>query len=107
MAGNPITIDEVRDFFAAVLARDAAALWCIEQSEGGLELRSSGFVFSLPALHAALDPGQSLAYRDFRRLLYDSTLNQELSAYDAEVTLFHSSGKTDSSLYCLRHCPRG
>ena len=102
MAGNPITIDDVRDFFAAVLARDAAALALIEAAGAELELREQGFVFSLPALHAALDPGQSLAYRDFRRLLYDSTLNQELSAFDAEVTLFRSSGKTDTSLYCLR-----
>jgi len=99
---NPITSDELRDFFAAVLAQDAAALQRIEQSAGDLELRPEGLVFSLPALHAALDPGQSLAYRDFRKLLYDSTLNQELSAFDAEVTLFRSSGKTDTSLYCLR-----
>jgi hypothetical protein len=106
MAGSPITIDDVREFFAAVLARDAAALQCIEASAGDLELRAEGFVFSLPALHAVLDPGQSLAYRDFRRLLYASALNQELSAFDAEVTLFQSSGKTDSSLYCLREFPR-
>jgi hypothetical protein len=102
MADNPVAIEDVRDFFAAVLARDAAALQRIEASAGGLELRSEGLVFSLPALHAALDPGQSLAYRDFRKLLYASTLNQELSAFDAEVTLFRSSGKTDTSLYCLR-----
>jgi len=103
MADNPLAIDDVRDFFAAVLARDAAALQRIEASAGDcLELRSEGLVFSLPALHAALDPGQTLAYRDFRKLLYASTLNQELSAFDAEVTLFRSSGKTDTSLYCLR-----
>jgi len=102
MSGNPLAIDDLRDFFAAVLARDADALRRIEQSAGDLELRSEGLVFSLPALHAALDPGQSLAYRDFRRLLYASTLNQELSAFDAEVTLFRSSGKTDTSLYALR-----
>jgi hypothetical protein len=103
MAANPLAMDDVRDFFAAVLARDAAALQRIEASDGGgLELRSEGLVFSLPALHAALDPGQSLAYRDFRKLLYASTLNQELSAFDAEVTLFRSSGKIDTSLYCLR-----
>lgn len=102
MADNPITMDGVRDFFAAVLARDAAALRCIEASAGGLELRSEGLVFSLPGLHAALDPAQGLAYSDFRKLLYASTLNQELSAFDAEVTLFRSSGKTDTSLYCLR-----
>jgi hypothetical protein len=102
MAENPITNDDVRDFFAAVLAREAAAVRYIEESAEGLELRAEGLVFSLPALHAALDPGQSLAYRDFRKLLYASTLNQELSAYDAEVILFRSSGKTDTSLYCLR-----
>jgi hypothetical protein len=106
MADNPITTDDVRDFFAAVLARDAAALQFIEASAGGLELRSEGLVFSLPALHATLDPGQSLAYRDFRKLLYASALNQELSAFDAEVTLFRSSGKTDTSLYCLRLNPQ-
>jgi hypothetical protein len=102
MHDKPITSDDVRDFFAAVLVQDATALQCIEQSAGGLELRPEGFVFSLPALHVALDPEQGLAYRDFRKLLYASTLNQELSAFDAEVTLFQSSGKTDTSLYCLR-----
>jgi len=107
MTDTPITIDDVRDFFAAVLARDAAALRRIEQCAGDLELRPEGFVFSLPALHAALDPAQGLAYRDFRRLLYDSALNRELGAFDAEVTLFRSSGKTDSSLYCLRYRRRG
>ena len=105
MTDSAISSDDVRDFFAAVLARDAAALQRIAASVEGLELRPQGFVFSLPALHAALDPGQSLAYREFRKLLYDSTLNQELSAFDAEVTLFQSSGKTDTSLYCLRQRP--
>ena len=102
MSEGPISIDSVRDFFAAVLVRDAAALALIEAAGAELELREQGFVFSLPALHAALDPGQILAYRDFRKLLYDSTLNQELSAFDAEVILLQSSGKVDSSLYCLR-----
>ncbi len=97
-----ITQDYIRDFFSLVLARNAAALDLINAAEADLQLLPQGFVFSLPALHALLDPGQSLVYRDFRKLLYDSTLNQELSAFDAEVTLFRSSGKIDSSLYCLR-----
>jgi len=105
MTDTAISIDDVRDFFAAVLERDAAALQRIEASGEGLELHDQGFVFSLAALHAVLDPGKSLAYRDFRKLLYDSTLNQELSAFDAEVTLFQSSGKIDTSLYCLRQRP--
>lgn len=102
MSDSPLTIDEVRDFFASVLARDAAALQRIEQCAEGLELRAQGFVFTLPALHRLLDPGQNLAYRDFRQLLYGSTLNQELSAFDAEVAVFQSTGKTDDSRYCLR-----
>ena len=102
MSDQALAIDDVRDFFTAVLQRDADALQRIAAFGEGLELRSEGFVFSLPALHAAVDFEQTLAYRDFRKLLYDSTLNQELSAFDAEVTLFHSSGKSDTSLYCLR-----
>ena len=97
-----LNIDDVREFFARVLADDAGALDSIEQSAAGLELRAEGFVFSLPALHALLDPDRSLDYREFRKLLYGSTLNRELSAFDAEITLFHGTGKTDTSRYLLR-----
>jgi hypothetical protein len=97
-----ITKDDIRDFFGLVLAKNPAALDLINAAQDGLQLLPQGFVFSLPALHALLDPEQTLAYRDFSKLLYDSSLNQELSAYDAEVTLFRSSGKIDTSLYCLR-----
>jgi len=97
-----ITQDQIRDFFSLVLAKNATALDLINAAESDLQLLPQGFVFSLPALHAILDPDHSLPYRDFRKLLYDSTLNQELSAFDAEVTLFRSSGNIDTSLYCLR-----
>jgi hypothetical protein len=97
-----ITQDDIRDFFSLVLAKNAAALELINQADSDLQLLPQGFVFSLPALHVMLDPEHSLPYRDFRKLLYDSTLNQELSAFEAEVTLFRSSGKIDTSLYCLR-----
>ncbi len=106
MSDDPtITQDHIRDFFSLVLAKNPAALDLINAAEEELQLVPKGFVFSLPALHNLLDPDNSLAYRDFRKLLYDSTLNQELSAFDAEVTLFQSSGKSDTSLYCLRHIP--
>jgi hypothetical protein len=97
-----ITQDDIRDFFSLVLAKNAVALDLISQADSDLQLLPQGFAFSLPALHALLDPEQNLAYRSFSNLLYDSTLNQELSAFDAEVTLFRSSGKVDTSLYCLR-----
>jgi hypothetical protein len=97
-----ITQDEIRDFFRLVLTQNPAALDLINATEDDLQLLPQGFVFSLPALHGLLDPGQNLPFRDFSKLLYDSTLNQELSAFDAEVTLFRSSGKIDTSLYCLR-----
>ena len=100
-----IKIDDIRDFFSLVLAKNAVALDLISQADSDLQLLPQGFVFSLPALHAILDPNQCLPYRDFRNLLYDSTLNQELSAFDAEVVLFQSTGKVDTSLYCLRQIP--
>ena len=106
MSDDPtITQDHIRDFFSLVLAKNPATLDLINAAEEELQLVPQGFVFSLPALHATRDPEQSLDYRDFRKLLYDSTLNQELSVFDAEVTLFKSSGKSDTSLYCLRHIP--
>ena len=83
--------------------RRLAAL--IDDCAENLQLLPQGFVFSLPALHSFFDPDKSIEYRDFRKLLYDSTLNQELSAFDAEVALFKSTGKVDTSLYCLRHIP--
>jgi hypothetical protein len=97
-----IKIDQIRDFFSLVLAKNAVALDLISQAESDLQLLPQGFVFSLPALHAILDPDQCLPYGDFRKLLYDSTLNQELRAFDAEVVLFQPTGKVDTSLYCLR-----
>jgi hypothetical protein len=97
-----ITIDAIRDFFGLVLAKDRVTLEHIGESAADLQLLPQGFVFSLPALHLMLDPEASLTYPEFRALIYNSTLNQELSAFDAEVTLFRSTGKTDTSLYCLR-----
>ena len=97
-----ITIDAIRDFFGLVLAKDPVTLELIGESVSDLQFLPQGFVFSLPALHVLLDPGANLTYAEFRGLIYNSTLNQELSAFDAEVTLFKSTGKTDTSLYCLR-----
>jgi len=101
-ADGTITSDDIRDFFGLVLGKYPAALDLINAAEEDLQLLPQGFVFSLPALHALLDPGQNLAYPEFCKLLNDSSLNQELSAFDAEITLFRSSGKIDTSLYCLR-----
>ena len=100
-----MTQDDIRDFFCLVLAKNVEALDLIGQEDSDLQLLPQGLVFSLSALHAILDPDQCLPYGDFRNLLYDSTLNQELSAFDAEVVLFQSTGKVDTSLYCLRQIP--
>ena len=97
-----ITIAAIRDFFGLVLAKDRLALGLIDESVSDLQLLPQGFMFSLPALHFLLDPDANLTYPEFRELIYNSTLNQELSAFDAEVILFKSTGKTDTSLYCLR-----
>jgi hypothetical protein len=104
-ADATIAIEDIRNFFCLVLTQDVAALDLINVAEADVQLLPQGFVFSLPALHTVLDPDKSIEYRDFRKLLYDSTLNQELSAFDAEVTLFRPTGKVDTSLYCLRHIP--
>ena len=104
-AANTLTIDDVRDFFGRVLMKDAATLGRIAAAGPDIQLQPAGFVFTLPALHILLDPEEILPYRDFSKLLYHSTLNQDLSAFDAEITVFQSTGKTDTSLYCLRQRP--
>ena len=101
-SGNLLTIDDVRDFFSLVLAQDADTLLRVAETDAEVEIQRTGLVFSLSGLYTLLDPEQNLPYRDFRKLLYDSTLNEELSAFDAEITVFRSTGKTATSLYCLK-----
>ena len=102
MAEFSACIDDVRSLFERVLAGDIDTLRRIETVEAGLELSSSGLLFTLPALHAFIDPEAVFDYRKFRNLLYQSSLNQELSALDAEIVVLQSTGKVDSSRYCLR-----
>ena len=102
MPPQAITIDDVHTFFIEVVDGDEDALRRVEESSAGVEMSASGLVFSLPALHALLDPQGRLEYGDFRHLIYDSTLNRDLRALGAEVVPFDSSGEVDSSRYCLR-----
>ena len=85
-----------------VLLRDESVLRQIAQAPGDTRLVDNEFVFSLRGLHRMLDPQQHVPFKDFRKLLYDSTLNHELGLLGAEVATYDSTGKTDSSLYCLR-----
>ena len=102
MTEPAITADDVRDFFVRVLDGDTATLQDVAATDDEIGLESGGLVFTLPALHALLDPDAALDFGAFRRLLYDSTLNEELGAFDAEVVVHRSTGKTDTSHYCLR-----
>lgn len=102
MHQKSITTDDLFEFFAQVLAADATALRRIDESDLALELLPQGFVFTLPALHALLDPNGIGDYNAFRKRIYASTLNHDLLALQAEVVPFRASGKVDSSEYCLR-----
>ena len=102
MADFSTCIDEIQTLFKQVLARDADTLRRIEAVPDGLELHGDGLLFTLPALHAFIDPGSAVDYHRFRQQLYQSSLNQSLSAFDAEVVVLQSTGKVDNSRYCLR-----
>lgn len=106
MPDHPLNADDIRHFFAAVLSGNADALRRIEHMPAELELSPRGFVFTLPALHTLLDIRHSLDYRDFRKLLYQSTLNRDLGALGAEIVPFASTGKVDNSRYCLQRRER-
>lgn len=92
----------VYDFFLQV--RDSRVQVKEELSRLRLEdiwLEEGKLVFSLPALHKFLFCEKACGYSKFRRELYGSSLNSKLREIGAKVIIFESTGKIDTSRYCL------
>ena len=58
-------------------------------------------IFSLEGIHQTLFKNQEQTFKEFRTALYQSAINQELQKIGYKVDVFQSTGKVDSSLYCL------
>ena len=70
-----------------------------------LSAQSAQIIFSLEGIHQILlknqEQNQEQTFKEFRTALYQSPINQELQKLGYKVDVFQSSGKVDTSLYCL------
>ena len=95
-------LKHLHEFFDGVLAADEIVLHRIETGPENAWVEQRAFVFSLAALLTLLDSEGEMTLKAFKKLIYSSELNRELSDHGAEITLFRSTGKVDSNLYCLK-----
>ena len=94
--------ETLREFFEAVLRHDSETLARIESGPADARIEQQQFIFSISALMGLLDPHGETEAKTFRKLLYTSELNRELRERGAQISIYHSTGKVDSNLYCLK-----
>ena len=94
--------DKLRNFFEAVLHHDEKTLRRIEAGPTDARIEQQQFIFSIAALLELLDPDGDIELKAFRKMLYTSELNRELGEKGALITIYRSTGKVDSNLYCLK-----
>jgi len=94
--------DPVLAFFVAVLQENNQTLGIINTSATEVEFVDGELVFSLIGLQDCIDSLSIMTRREFRQLLYGSTINQQLSAYGAELVVYDAQGKVDKSRYRLK-----
>lgn len=97
-----LTSDKLCIFFEAVLRHDAKTLQQIEAGPADARIEYQQFIFSIAALLELLEPDGKTELKAFRKMLYTSELNRELREKGAQITIYHSTGKVDSNLYCLK-----
>ena len=94
--------DPVLAFFVAVLQENSNTLRQINASAAELEFVDGELVFSITGLQDCIDSLSTLPRREFRQLLYGSTINRQLSAYGAELMVYDAQGKVDKNRYRLK-----
>jgi hypothetical protein len=95
-------IDEIKHFMHGVLIQDAEVLKRIDLAADDVFIKDEQLIFSLSGLYSLLGEASGIDFGAFKKQLYGSTLNRELKTMGGEITVFQSSGKIDSSLYCLK-----
>ncbi|MBL1274581.1 MAG: hypothetical protein COB30_000675 [Ectothiorhodospiraceae bacterium] len=65
------------------------------------ELNGCFLIFSLKGLHEFLGVENVIVYTAFRKIIYQSSINEELQGFGGKVELHRSTGKVDESLYKL------
>lgn len=66
-----------------------------------IDPKSDSLVFTLLSLYQLFEKEESYSYKQFRKELYQSDLNLELSKQGGRIELFSSTGKVETSEYQL------
>jgi len=98
------TGDALLAFFEHVAMRDPEQLEKLMR-EPSFSVQPGRWSFSLPDLHAFLvrehAEFRGVDYKAFRRMLFDSPVNQATRAHGAEITIAENRRKVDESTYAL------
>ncbi|WP_455223199.1 hypothetical protein [Kaarinaea lacus] len=94
---------EIIRFFTQILQNDGKVLERISLFEGSMSFdRESGnLMFKLSDLHELLQENIKVDYPAFRKLIYQSNLNEELNKLGGRIEIHHSAGKVDDNIYRL------
>jgi len=99
------------NLFLAFLAHETSVIDQINAYQGEVYIEPDTLIFSLADLFDCLQSfnmsessEDRVGYKDFQRLLYQSTLNQDLKAHGGQVVVHHSTGKVETNLYRLERC---
>ena len=91
-------------FFEQVAQKKPLQLRKLKQ-EQRFVVKSEHWCFTLPDLYFFLRyqdrTFRYTGYRQFRRLIFNSTINQVVKSYGAEITIIRNIGKVDESSYAL------
>ncbi|VAX01835.1 hypothetical protein MNBD_GAMMA22-169 [hydrothermal vent metagenome] len=95
--------DIVLNFFVKIIKQDIETLNRINllNTELYFDTETNYLVFSLPALHQFLNDQLQLSYLEFRKIIYQSSINTDLSQSAAKIEVHQSSYKVNTSLYVL------
>ena len=99
-----ITEQTLIDFFMQVAKKDKVQLNKIKQAQC-FSIDEFHWNFTLPELHAFLQHHESvftnITYKQFRKLIFNSPVNQTTKSYGAEITIADNQTKVDKSSYSL------
>ena len=99
-----LTKQTLISFFNQVAQKNKIQLENIKQ-EACFELEQERWCFTLPDLHSFLQRQNNvfkyINYKKFRKLIYNTPINQSVKVYNAEIIIIHNLGKVDKSVYAM------
>ncbi len=91
-------------FFVRVAQKNDVLLKKIQQ-EQCFSVDQERWCFTLPELYRFLQDQKiiafSIGYKVYRKIIYNSFINQSIKPYGAEITISDNCNKVDKSIYAL------